>query len=275
MGMCGCRIVGALDIGIDGVFNINVSANTQVSKSMDGTVVVGPKEKIISISAYPFAPGESDKTGCPIKISSQFKWNKIYSCEDDMYYYIYQRTGNISSLGEPSADLITFDELVDQGTGYSASAQSGPYTFYMGDDVSSAFSMNYTGRPIPFNSANVEDMVMSLGNIADKAFLQSFTYTGGLGANIPTVNYRFSVNDAELLDGQVVQCDSISISYDVHGVASISMVVYSNSTTLDIESLPKVFGGVTFKVTGASVDMSPVPFSNSYKYNISMVGIGE
>lgn len=276
MAECDCRIVGALDIGIDGVFSINVSANTSVSKTMDGNVVIGPKEKTISISAYPFLPGESDKTGCAVKISSQFKWNKIYSCDDDIYYYVYQRVGNISSLGEPPADLIVFDELVDQGTGYNASAQSGPYTFYMGDNVSSAFSMNYTGIPIPFNSANQEDMVMDLGNIADQAFLMSFTYTGGLGSNIPIVNYRFEAcPDAKLLDGQVVQCDSISISYDVHGVVSLSMVVYSNSTTLDIASLPRLFGGVIFKITGASVDLSPVPFSDCYKYNVSLVGIGE
>ena len=274
MAKCECRIVGGLDTGINGIFNINVSANTQVSKSMDGTVVVGPKEKTISISAYPFAPGESDKTGCAVKISSQFKWVKVYSCEHESYFYIYQREGNISSLGEPP-DVIRFDELVDQGTGYSASAQSGPYTFYMGDDVSSAFSMNYTGRPIPFNSANADDMVMALGSIADKAFLQSFTYTGGLGANIPTVTYRFSVSDADILDDQIVQCDSINISFDVHGVATVSMVVYSSLTTLDIASLPREFGGVTFQITGASVDMSPVPFSDCYKYNISMVGIGE
>jgi hypothetical protein len=274
MAKCDCRIVGDLDIGIDGVFSINVSANTQVSKTMDGDIVIGPKEKIISISAYPFLPGESDKTGCAVKISSQFKWTKVYSCDDDIYYYVYQKIGNISSLGEPP-DIITFDALVDQGVGYNASASSGPYSYYMGDEVSSAFSMHYTGLPIEFNSANQDDMVMKLGNIADRAFLQSFTYTGGLGANIPIVTYRFEAGPAEILDDQVVQCDSISISYDVHGVLTLSMTVYSNSTILDIESLPRIFGGIICRVTGASVDMSPVPFSDSYKYNVSLTGIGE
>lgn len=274
MAKCDCRIVGNLDIGIDGVFSINVSANTQVSKTMDGDVVIGPKEKTISISAYPFLPGESDKTGCAVKISSQFKWTKVYSCDDDIYYYVYQKIGNISSLGEPP-DIIEFDELVDQGVGYNASSQSGPYSYYMGDEVSSAFSMHYTGLPIEFNSANQDDMVMKLGNIADRAFLQSFTYTGGLGSNTPVVTYRFEASDADILDDQVVQCDSVSISYDVHGVCTISMTVYSNSKTLDIASLPKVFGGVTFKVTGASLSVSPIPFSDCYKYDVSMVGIGE
>ena len=274
MAGCGCRIVGDLDIGINGVFSINVSTNSKISKGMDGDILEGPKERTISISAYPFPPGESDKTGCPIKINSQFKWTKIYSCEDDLYYYVYQNIGNISSLGDPP-DTITFDHLVDQGIGYNASATSGPYTYYIGDRVSSAFSIKYDGIPISFDSADKETMVMALGNIADQAFLQSFTYTGGAGASYPTVNYRFEASDAKMVDDPIVQCDSISISYDVHGVATVGMVVYSNSNTLDIASLPRLFGGVNFKITGASVDLSPVPFSDCYKFNVTMVGIGE
>ncbi len=272
---CECRIVGNLDIGLNGVFNINVSTNAKVSKTVDGDIVKAPKERTISISAYPFMPGELDRTGCATKISSQFKWTKIYSCDDDTYYYMYQKIGNISSLGDPPPDLITLDEVFDQGTGYSASATAGPYSYYIGDNISSAFSMKYTGNPITFDSAEQDTMVMSIGNIADRAFLQSFSYTGGLGSNTPTVNYTFEASEAEALDGQVVQCDSINITYDVHGVASVSMVVYSNSKTLDVASLPRLFGDVTFKITGASADLSPVPFSDYYKFNVTMVGIGE
>ena len=273
---CGCRIVGDLDIGIKGVFSINVSTNSKISKSIDGDILEGPKSRIIKISAYSFQPGASVKTGCPIKISSQFKWTKIYSCEDDFYHYTYQNIGNISSLGDPP-DTITFDHLVGQGIGYNASASSGPYSYYIGDHISSAFSIAYTGIPISFNSANAEDMVMSLGNIASQAFLMSFTFTGGAGASYSTVNYTFEANeDARVLDDQVVQCDSISISYDVHGVVSINMVVYSSSKTLDVARLPRVFGGVSFTLTGASVAVSHVPFSDScYKYNVNLVGIGE
>jgi len=275
MAKCGCRIVGDLDIGINGIFSINVSTNSKISKGMDGDILEGPKEKTISISAYPFSPGGSSRTGCPIKINSQFKWTKIYSCEDDLYYYVYQNIGNISSLGDPP-DTITFDHLVDQGIGYNASATAGPYSYYIGDRVSSAFSIEYDGIPISFDSANKEDMVVSLGNIASQAFLTSFNYTGGAGASYETVNYRFEANeDAKMLDGQVVQCDSINISYDVHGVASVSMIVYSNSKTLDVSRLPRLFGGVNFKIIGASCDLSSIPFSDCYKFNVSMVGIGE
>jgi len=274
MALCGCKIVGDLDIGINGVFSINVSTNSKITKGLEGDILEGPKERTISISAYAFEPGESEKTGCPIKISSQFKWTKIYSCEDDLYHYVYQSVGNTTSLGDPP-DTITFDHLVDQGIGYNASAASGPYTFYIGDHVSNAFSMAYTGIPISFNSANAEDMVMALGNIADRAFLMSFSYTGGHGSSYNVVTYRFEASDAEMLEGQVVQCDSINISYDVHGVATVGMVVYSDSKTLDVSKLPRVFGGVNFKITGASADLSPVPFSDSYKFNVSMVGIGE
>jgi len=272
---CECRIVGNLDIGINGVFSINVSTNAKVSKTIDGDIVKAPKERTISISAYPFMTGELDRTGCATKISSQFKWTKIYSCDDDIYYYMYQKIGNISSLGDPPLDLLTLDEVYDQGTGYNASATAGPYSYYIGDNISSAFSMKYTGNPIAFDSAEQETMVMSLGNIADKAFLQSFSYTGGLGSNTPTVIYTFEASEAEILEGQVVQCDSINISYDVHGVATVGMVVYSDSSTLDVSKLPRVLGGVEFKITGASADLSPVSFSEYYKFNVTMVGIGE
>jgi hypothetical protein len=271
---CECRIVGDLEIGLNGVFSINVSTNAKISKTTDGVIVKAPKERTITISAYPFMPGESDKTGCPVKINSHFKWTKVYSCDDDIYYYMYQRIGNISSLGDVIPDLITFDNLIYQGIGYSASATSGPYSYYIGDEVNNAFSMEYTGNPITFNSANQEDMVMGVGNIASRAFLINFTYTGGMGSNVPVVTYTFEASDAEILDGPVVQCDSISITYDVHGVATISMVVYSNDPVLDIAGLPKTFGEVEFKVTGASLDLSQVPFSDYYKFNVTMVGIG-
>ena len=271
---CDCRIVGDLDIGIDGVSSINVATNTAVSKTLDGKIVVGPKQKTININAYPFDPGQSNKTGCAVKISGQFKWNKIYSCDDNAYYYIYQKMARISVLGDLPKNLV-IDNLVNQGTGYSASAQSGPYSFYTGDKIGAAFSIGYSGRPISFDSASKESMVMDIGNVAKNAFLMGFTYTGGLGA-IPTVNYRFEAcPDAKVLNGPVVQCDSISINYDVHGVATISMIVYSNSKTLDVGKLPRVFDGVVFEVTGASVDLAPVPFSDCYKYNVTMIGIGK
>jgi len=272
---CECRIVGDLDIGLNGVISINVSANSKISKTIEGDIVKGPKEKTISISAYPFDPGESDKTGCATKISSQFKWTKVHSCDDDSYHYIYQNIGNVSVLGDVPEGLIELSEVFDQGVGYNASATAGPYSYYIGDTIKSAFSIEYFGNPIDFNSANREDMVMSIGNIAEKAFLTSFSFSGGLGTNVPTVNYTFTGTDAKILDDQVIQCDSISISYDVHGVATVSMVVYSPSKTLDIASLPRIFGGVTFKLTGASADITPVPFSDCYKYNVSLVGIGE
>jgi len=271
---CGCSIVGNLDIGIDGIFSINVSTNSKISKGAEGDILEGPKERTISISAYPFRPGESNRTGCPTKINSQFKWTKIYSCEDDIYYYVYQNIGNISSLGDPP-DTITFDHLVDQGVGYNASATTGPYTFYIGDQVSSAFSMKYDGLPLAFNSANADEMVVSLGTIATRAFLMSFSYNGGAGANYETVNYRFEANEeAQMLDGQVVQCDSINISYDVHGVATVNMIVYSDSSTLNVDSLPKLIGRVNFNIFGATATMEPVPFSDYYKYSVTMVGIG-
>jgi hypothetical protein len=272
---CDCRIVGDLDIGLNGVFNINVSTNAKISKTAEGVIVRDPDERTITLSAYPFLPGESKKTGCPIKINSHFKWLKVYSCLDDSYHYVYQNIGNISFLGDFPPEFVTFDDLYYQGIGYNASSQAGPYSYYIGDSVHSAFSMEYTGNPITFNSANQEDMVMSVGNIASRAFLVNFTYAGGMGSSIPVVTYTFHASEAEILDGPVVQCDSINISYDVHGVATISMTVYSTFDTLDIASLPKTFGGVDFKVIGASLDLAPVPFSEAYKYNVTLVGIGE
>lgn len=74
---------------------------------------------------------------------------------------------------------------------------------------------------------------------------------------------------------QAIKCDSISISYDIHGVATINMQVFSTNSTLDIGTLPKEFGGVTFTIVGLSFTMKQVDNSGIFQFNVVMSGIGE
>ena len=74
---------------------------------------------------------------------------------------------------------------------------------------------------------------------------------------------------------QAVKCDSVSISYDLHGVATINMQVFSTNSTLDIESLPKDFGGVIFTIIGLSFTIKQVDNSGIYQFDVVMSGIGE
>lgn len=74
---------------------------------------------------------------------------------------------------------------------------------------------------------------------------------------------------------QVVKCDSVNISYDIHGVATISMQVFGTNSNLDIDALPKVFGGVTFTVLGLNYKVKQVDNSGIYQFDVVMSGIGE
>ena len=74
---------------------------------------------------------------------------------------------------------------------------------------------------------------------------------------------------------QAIKCDSLTISYDLHGVATINMQVFSTSSTLDVESLPTEFGGVTFTIIGLSFTIKQVDNSGIYQFNVVLTGIGE
>ncbi len=74
---------------------------------------------------------------------------------------------------------------------------------------------------------------------------------------------------------QAVKCDSVNISYDIHGVATITMQVFSSNNTLDVASLPTEYGGVTFTIIGLSFTIKQVDNSGIYQFNVTLTGIGE
>ena len=74
---------------------------------------------------------------------------------------------------------------------------------------------------------------------------------------------------------QAIRCDSLSITYDVHGIATINMQVFSDRDILDVSALPKTFGGVHFTIIGINMVMKQVDNSGVYQYNVTLTGIGE
>ena len=74
---------------------------------------------------------------------------------------------------------------------------------------------------------------------------------------------------------QIVKCDSIDIKYDIHGVATITMLVYSDRNEIDVNSLPREFGNVRFTLLGMSVTGQQVDMSGIYMFSVTLQGIGE
>jgi hypothetical protein len=74
---------------------------------------------------------------------------------------------------------------------------------------------------------------------------------------------------------QAIKCDSLNITYDIHGVATITMQVFSTSSKLDVASLPTEFGGISFTLLGINFTIKQVDNSGIYQFNVVLTGIGE
>ena len=74
---------------------------------------------------------------------------------------------------------------------------------------------------------------------------------------------------------QAIKCDSLNISYDIHGVATISMQIFGDSDNLDRSDIPTTFGNVKFNVIGLSFTTKQVDSSGVYQFDIVLTGIGE
>ena len=73
---------------------------------------------------------------------------------------------------------------------------------------------------------------------------------------------------------QVVKCDSINISYDSCGIATITMSVYADTSNIDVNALPVTFGGVHFDITQTDISGRQVDQSGVYVFSVSLRGKG-
>jgi len=98
-----------------------------------------------------------------------------------------------------------------------------------------------------------------------------------------------SVTTSSVSPFSFIDCGSVSISYDLKGMASVSFTVISNSTTISLPSYttlefgsstetrtagPFSAGRVRFKGTVIGYELSPIPGTLVYEHKLQLLGWG-
>ena len=157
---CTCRLVGALDIGYRGVYDINISHRREVINLLNGEIARMPLITTITISAYPFEPGAVfEPTSCPTNFNASFKWTRVYDCDQDKYFYIYNKVNTINYIGD-TPDYITVYNPEETSSVIRASASSGPYSVYM-EEIISDIAIDFGAKKI--NVIKAVRKITSLG----------------------------------------------------------------------------------------------------------------
>ena len=206
---CECKLVGSLklsgnvEIGgndtispYNGVITINISHTREVIVLPGGKYGKMPLITTINLSAYPTIDVKYNPTSCPVSMSANFKWTRIYDCDKDKYFYIYNKINNISYSGD-LPDYITVFNSESTRKIMNASASSGPYSMYTEEMGYIGGDISYVGNPITFNTVTNEGGQSAFSSkITIQGFevvLKSFSYNHN-GFN-ETVNYVFEGGD--------------------------------------------------------------------------------
>jgi hypothetical protein len=74
---------------------------------------------------------------------------------------------------------------------------------------------------------------------------------------------------------QFIDCPSVRIQYDQTGKATVSYVVYTSTSNLNVAALrPVYYGGVTFNGSIMSIVPSAIPGGCWFQWQIQIQGIG-
>lgn len=191
---CPCNLAGLLSINYSGIISASLSGGTEVSISLDGTVLLGQTLNTLSISAYPFRSGQDRFLGatCNSSAQAEIRWIQKYDCSTDTVYFIPQSGGKASVTGSRISGVYLECDPNIASKSFNASASSGPATPYVLEERRDGFNLRYTGNPIPIESASPAPYSINLGVVSLTAYLQSFSLTVS-PPSPATVNYNFVV----------------------------------------------------------------------------------
>ena len=81
---------------------------------------------------------------------------------------------------------------------------------------------------------------------------------------------------------QFIECSSLSISYDVLGIATVSFTVVANHNEVDLSGYTEIsptatisVGDITFTGYLTSVQVKPITGTTWYEYSVSLVMTSE
>ena len=191
---CECNIVGLLTMNYSGIISASINGGSSVSLASDGTVLLGQTLNTLSITGYPFAPGQDMFLGatCPASCSAEISWIQKYDCLTDTTHFISKSGGKSSITGGPITGVSLDCDPDIESRSFNASAQSGPTAPYLTAVRRDGFNLLFTGTPIPIESASPQSYTINLGPVSVIAYLQSFS----LSITPPspaTVSYSFVV----------------------------------------------------------------------------------
>jgi len=184
--MADCRLVGDLDLGIDGcVVSVDVSCSTDIVLACGEEVKEGASIQTISLSAF---AGTVVWAEAPSKAGVSIPFVQKYDCEEDIMHFIFSGEGK-SFYTSAANQLVDLHHVFPtECTSYSASSSSGPATVYLLDTQVNGYGMTYKGGPLSF-STSAEGTLISVGDLG-ACYLQNFSLNAQPG-QIPTVSYSF------------------------------------------------------------------------------------
>lgn len=188
-----CKLVGNLDLGIDGcIISVSSNSNTEIIMACGENIQTGPSTKSVNLTAY---AGTESWTGCPSKAGVSIPYVRKYDCENDILYLIFAGQGQSFITGSPTElfDFVELNSNIDDvgitSKSYSASSSSGPATIYMETNQITGYGMTYKQGPIEFDTSS-EDILKPLGNLGEDYYLQNFSFDAQPG-QLPVVSYSF------------------------------------------------------------------------------------
>ncbi|HEC64591.1 MAG TPA: hypothetical protein ENI23_04805 [bacterium] len=178
MASCGtCDITGLFSIEYTGIISVNMSTSTEITLTATNVILTGPTTGTISMSAYPYTPGQDRLLGvsCPSSARAELKWIQKYDCFNNKMHFFPAWGGAASVSGDPISGVRLEREVVTYQS-MNADASSGPASPYFYSNQTDGFNLIYTGRPIAINSGRPQSYNI-LSNVLPantKLYLSSF-----------------------------------------------------------------------------------------------------
>jgi hypothetical protein len=187
-----CRLVGDLDLGIDGcIISFNDSCTTEIAVVCGDEPLPGPTTGTVSITGY---ADDDIWVGCPSKAGVSIPFARKYDCETDTVHFIFSGQGQSFYTGEANQFVSLTNELSSDCMSIQADSSSGPASIYSVSTQVNGYGMTYNGGPISFTTSSLGTTITFPNSsilTADTYYLNNFSLDLQPG-QLPTASYSFS-----------------------------------------------------------------------------------
>ena len=187
--MVNCQVVGNMNVGGSGFISISTSSNTE-PKLICGVSepFLGDTIQTVTVTGYAtnhIHIGGSGKAGFSSALTRK------YDCDADCMRFLCDGKGSSYVFGDV-AGLASVTKKGATTEGFSASAASGPSSYYVVASQTNGFGLSYSGGPIGFSSGAEDQCTMLSLKVGVDAtglfYLQSFSLDVPSG-QLPVASY--------------------------------------------------------------------------------------